>query len=213
MSPHPQYKLYYFNVRGWAERIRYIFAYAEVPFEDIRLDHDKFRAEYKSKFPFGQVPVLEIDGGKHLLAQSTAIARYLAKQFHLTGANDLEAAEADMYVDGLGDLQTHLRPVQRAKRQKEENVYKEELEKFKAEHLKNFLDRYEKFLTTNGSGHLVGSKTTWADLAVAEFLERMQHDIDEHLLDSHPKLLEFVEKIHQNPGIKHYISQRPKSDH
>lgn len=41
----------------------------------------------------------------------------------LNGSNDFEAALADMYVDGLSDLMTHLRPVQRAKRQGEEGAW------------------------------------------------------------------------------------------
>jgi len=130
---------------------------------------------------------------------------------HLTGSNHIEAAQCDMYVDGLSDLMTHLRPVQRAKHRGEESVWKEEWTKFKAEHLQQFLDRYEKFVAP--TGHLVGSKTTWADLTVAEFLERMQSELDAHVLDSHPKLLAFVEKIHENPGIKHYLSGRPKASH
>lgn len=31
--------------------------------------------------PFGALPILEIDHGRHIIAQSTAIGRYLAKRF------------------------------------------------------------------------------------------------------------------------------------
>ena len=55
--------------------------------------------------PFGQVPVLEIDG-KHHLAQSYAIARYVARQHGLAGhAHDhFEQAQVDMYADCIKDL-------------------------------------------------------------------------------------------------------------
>lgn len=53
--------------------------------------------------PFGQVPVLEVDGSK-FLAQSHTIARYLARQHGLAGQNDWEQAQADMYVDCIYDL-------------------------------------------------------------------------------------------------------------
>jgi len=212
MSPHPSYKLYYFPGRGRAEIIRYIFAYAEVPFEDVRLEREVFKSEYKPKFPFGQVPVLDIDG-KHMLAQSHSIARYLANEFHMTGANHFEAALVDMYVDGLSDLKTNMRPAQRAKNAGDENAGKEEWAKFKAEHFTPFLDRYEKVLAGNDNEHLVGSKTTWADLVIAEFLEGFQISHDAHALDSHPKLAKFVEKVLESPGIKRYISGRPKTAH
>lgn len=52
--------------------------------------------------PFGQVPVLEVDG--KMLAHSHTIARYLARQHGLAGQNDWEQSTADMYVDCIYDL-------------------------------------------------------------------------------------------------------------
>jgi hypothetical protein len=46
----PSYKLIYFNARGKAELIRFIFAYAGVDYEDERISQDKWpelkRSEY-----------------------------------------------------------------------------------------------------------------------------------------------------------------------
>jgi glutathione S-transferase len=46
----PSYKLVYFNARGKAEHIRFIFAYAGVDYEDERISQDKWpelkRSEY-----------------------------------------------------------------------------------------------------------------------------------------------------------------------
>lgn len=52
--------------------------------------------------PFGQVPVLEVDGKQ--LAQSYAIARYLARQHGLAGQDDWEQAQVDMYADCVKDF-------------------------------------------------------------------------------------------------------------
>ena len=52
--------------------------------------------------PFGQIPVLEVDG--EVIAQSTSIARFLAKEFGLAGKDHLEQAQADMVVDACNDL-------------------------------------------------------------------------------------------------------------
>lgn len=50
------------------------------------------------------MPVLEVDGKK--INQSTAICRYLAKQFGLTGKDDWENLEIDATVDNINDLRT-----------------------------------------------------------------------------------------------------------
>ncbi len=59
--------------------------------------------------PFGQLPVLEVDGV--IMGQSMTIARYLAKKFGLAGATDMEHALADMYVDSVSDLFTAYIPI------------------------------------------------------------------------------------------------------
>lgn len=48
------------------------------------------------------LPVLEMDG--KYIGQSNAIARYLARQYDLTGKDEKEALECDVLVDTLGDL-------------------------------------------------------------------------------------------------------------
>ena len=54
-------KLYYFDIYGRAEAIRLLLHYAKVDYVDERLKGHEFQ-EMKSKFEFGQVPVLERDG-------------------------------------------------------------------------------------------------------------------------------------------------------
>lgn len=46
--------------------------------------------------------MLEVDGKK--IAQSTAISRYLAKQYGLAGKNDWESLEIDATVDTIHDV-------------------------------------------------------------------------------------------------------------
>ena len=71
--------------------------------------------------PMGQIPVLEIDG-KEMVPQSIAIGRYLAKQTHTYGANDLEAAHIDAYVDLISDIYPKIRPVIMAMFQKKDEL-------------------------------------------------------------------------------------------
>ena len=74
-----------------------MFAAGGQQYEDVRLEREKW-PEHKASTPFGQLPLLEVtEGGKTLrLAQSLAIARFLARRFNLDGASDFEKAEVDM---------------------------------------------------------------------------------------------------------------------
>jgi hypothetical protein len=99
-SPSPSYKLIYFASRGRAETSRMLFKAAGQEFEDYRYpqtvkDGQYIRPEWdvdKSKYIYEKIPVLEIDGGKYIIAQSKAIERFLARRFNMLGSNEFEAA-------------------------------------------------------------------------------------------------------------------------
>ncbi len=56
---------------------------------------------YIAACPFGQLPVLE--WGDQQIAQSVAIARFVARQAGLTGKDALEDAKMDMLMDHISD--------------------------------------------------------------------------------------------------------------
>lgn len=68
---------------------------------DGSLDKGDWDARKKT-MPYGQVPVLEVDGLQ--IAQSGAIVRFLAKRLNLNGANDVEAALIDAQFEARGDM-------------------------------------------------------------------------------------------------------------
>ena len=57
----------------------------------------------KPSLPFGQLPVLEVDGVD--ICQSMAIARYLASECGLAGSSNLVKAQVDEVVDVVNDVQ------------------------------------------------------------------------------------------------------------
>ena len=57
----------------------------------------------KPSLPFGQLPVLEIDGVT--IGQSMAIARFLANEYDIAGLSNLVKAQVDEVVDVMNDLQ------------------------------------------------------------------------------------------------------------
>ena len=52
--------------------------------------------------PFGFMPVLEVDGVQ--IGQTIAINSFLARKTGLTGANDVEYAQAEAIVDYIKDF-------------------------------------------------------------------------------------------------------------
>jgi len=203
----PNYKFTYFAARGRGESIRFIFAQGGAKYEDFRITPDKW-PEYKPKMPMGQVPVLEIDG--KTLCQSTTIARYLAKEFGLVPESSFDQALCDMYVDGVNDLYPAIRPFFMDLMGMGDNKKDEHWKKF-METFNQFLDKYEKFLATNGSGYLVGKKLTWADIFVGEFTNRIVDLWEPAALKGHPKVEAHMKMVIEQPNIKKYIATRPET--
>jgi len=207
MSTH--YKLHYFPVRGRAECIRYIFAYAAVPYEEKFIEMFQEWPGIKSNYPFGTIPYLEIDGGKEWIGQSLTIARYLARQFEIGGKTPLEQAKAEMYVEGTSDLYSGYGPLIRAVISGDKNQKDEAVATFKEKYFNPYLDRYTKFLKANGGVWFVGNSLTWADLVIGEFMDKIVKCFDPTALDKHSELKEFVSRVNKIPQIAKRIAERP----
>jgi len=188
--------LTYFNGRGRAEPARLILAEAGVEYEDIRVSSP---AELKAsgKLPFGQLPLLEINGV--VFSQSMTIARYLAKKHGLYGHNDEEAAIADMVVDGFGDLMG-------AKNKAQTD---EDKQKFASQTLPTWLGFFENILKHHGGEYFAGV-FTYADLIA---LEVFGHAIQNHAdaWNAHPLLAAHHQRISSRPKVAAWIAKRPQT--
>nr|QBM06412.1 glutathione S-transferase sigma2 isoform a [Daphnia magna] len=201
----PGYKLYYFNVRGRGELSRLILHCAGVPFEDFRFEGKDWPA-IKPNMPFGQVPVLEIDGNK-MLAQSHTVARYLARQHGLAGQNDWEQSQADMYVDCIYDMHGTMRtPTWETDPVKQKELF----DKVNEETIQPHLEKVEQHIIKNGSGHLVGQGLTWADIAYyAFFTTPIMTRLGGEVFTKAPHLKKLIELVGSNPNIKKALSSCP----
>ncbi|GLV45916.1 Glutathione S transferase S1 [Carabus blaptoides fortunei] len=182
------YKLVYFNARGRAEHIRFIFAYAGIDYEDVRVAREKW-PEYKKKTPFGALPVLEIDGRS--VAQSNAVARYLARKYGLAGKDEWEELECDVLVDTLQDLKQVLWQF----RTEQDPIKKEERKvKLMRETIPFYLRKFEKVVADNG-GFSVGTDITWTDFVFATSLENFEQIFGKGALDQYPALKGLKNKV------------------
>uniref|UniRef100_A0A915AJW2 glutathione transferase n=1 Tax=Parascaris univalens TaxID=6257 RepID=A0A915AJW2_PARUN len=203
----PQYKLTYFNIRGLAEGARLMFHHAGVDFEDNRLEREDWPL-LKPNTPFGQLPLLEVDG--EVLAQSTAIFRYLGRKFGLAGKTPMEEAQVDSIFDAYKDFIAEVRPYFLVAGEDypgdKEKLLKELVIPAREKHFPGL----EKFLNKSGSGYLVGDSVTWADIVISDSLATWETLVPD-LLGNYPVLKKFVEHVRDLPNIKKWIAERPET--
>ncbi|KAJ1370327.1 hypothetical protein KIN20_032024 [Parelaphostrongylus tenuis] len=201
------YKLTYLNGRGLAECARQLFALADQQYEDVRLSREEF-ASIKSNMPFGQVPVLEIDGEE--LAESQAINRYLARTFGFAGKTPIEEAIVDSLGDQFSEYRGQIKPYLFVLF----GFASGDLDKLKKEALPardKFFGILTKFLQKNSdSGFLVGKSLTWIDLLVAEHVSDINTRVPDYF-DGFPEVKAHMEKVRSDLKLKKWISSRPQS--
>uniref|UniRef100_A0A8C5PBM5 glutathione transferase n=1 Tax=Leptobrachium leishanense TaxID=445787 RepID=A0A8C5PBM5_9ANUR len=197
-----KYKLTYFNFKGRAELIRYIFAYKNTEYEDVRVEFSEWPA-LKPSIPYGQLPVLEIDGVTY--HQSLAIARYLAKQAGLIGKTDLENARIDAIIDSIDDFISAFpwtEPDENLKKQKQD------------EYIKNNAPRLLEGLAKSlgDKSYFVGDSVTWADFHWDCISEGLEH-FDPNFAKEHANLQALKKRVRSIPTIATWLEKRPFTEH
>lgn len=197
----PSYKLTYFPIQALAEPIRFLLNYGGTKFIDYRFDRADW-PKIKPTTPFGQVPMLEVDGKK--IAQSKAISRYLAKQYGLVGKNDWESLEIDSTVDTTHDLYSHIA----AYHYEDNETVKEEKLKNAKETVPYYLERLDAQVQKN-SGYFVGGALTWADLTFVALLDYLNFMMKKDIIENYDNLKQLKQKVEEIPAIKSWIEKRP----
>jgi len=196
----PKYKLSYFDANARAEVARLILAYNKVEYEDHRFSGEQW-ASIKPEMPFGQCPVLWIDGTP--LTESGAIVRYLAAENGMNGTNTLQAAYIEMISGVLGDIYMKVPyfekdPVEKAKKMKAAFD----------DHICPGLAKMEKKFAERKADFLIGEKLSYADLAMANCL-LLTEAHDASYLKAFPQLCALKDRVKNLDGIKEYYAKHP----
>ena len=198
------YKLTYFNSRGGAETIRFIFAQAGVAYEDNRVTFEEW-PKLKPTTPYKSLPVLEVDGKQ--LAGSRVIQRLLAERFGLAGSNDFENAEITSIVETGADLAQKMGVAMFLEK---DETRKEELKKELFEVIfPKFWGSFEKLINANNApeGWIYGSKVTHADFALYNIFDYVKNV--PNLFDNYPGIRKMMKSVEELPSIAKWIATRP----
>jgi len=212
----PIVKFVYFDAQAKGELTRLLLAAGNIDYEDFRVGFSDWPGEIKATTPFGQMPVLYWDGEE--LAQSMAIARFVARKVGLAGNSDLEFCQADMIACHYEDIWTKLPKMKFAKSQEE----REELAKdFLNEFIPKFLSPLEAILAKRGNGWFAGNNVTFADLAIMCALDWLQEPLEmsfkdmnnvaerKKILDDFPLVKANYQKTNEVPFVVEWKKKRP----
>nr|P46429.1 RecName: Full=Glutathione S-transferase 2; AltName: Full=GST class-sigma [Manduca sexta]AAA92881.1 glutathione S-transferase [Manduca sexta] len=201
----PKVVFHYFGAKGWA-RPTMLLAYGGQEFEDHRVEYEQW-PEFKPNTPFGQMPVLEIDGKKY--AQSLAISRYLGRKYGLAGNDIEEDFEIDQIVDFVNDIRASAASVE----------YEQDAANKEVKHEENMKNKYPFQLNklseiiTKNNGFLALGRLTWADfvfVGMFDYLKKMLRMPD--LEEQYPIFKKPIETVLSNPKLKAYLDSAPKKE-
>merc|ERR1712059_13019 len=126
--------------------------------------------------------------------QSMAIARFLAKEFGLTGKTNMDAAEADEIVDAVNDM---FEARVRVHFEKDEDKKPGMKQQLMEETLPKGLAQLEKRLQARGGQFMAGNALTWADLQIFHFNDWVG---EKDLLNDLPGLKNLCERVGSLPN-------------
>jgi glutathione S-transferase len=207
-SKETKLELRYFDMRGRAEQIRLLLAYAKVPYTDTGLARSQW-GKHKDKMPLGQVPVLYETTGSTTksIPQSMSIMRHLARVYNLYGKTEDERVDADILADTVLDWRildynkVIYAPNFCSDKSKVTELFKERVP--------TFLKGLEKL--HKGKIFFNGDVPLYSDFMAFDALDSMccvQPDV----LNNYPKWTAFLDAMRNLDGVKEYLAKRRKSE-
>ena len=206
-------RLIYPDLPFWrAETSRLALFIGGIEFEDVRPSREEIpKMRTDGTFPFGQFPVLQVDG--KTIAQTGAIARFCGKLSGLYPSDDnYAAAKVDEVIDLCTDITIQMRPSIRETDPKLRTEMRKELSETI---LPRWLGFLEKLLEDNrDTGFFVGSSISVADLAVWRLCAWISGGIIDgiptNLLEVFPLLSVHQSKISNLPKVMEWVKKTHK---
>jgi glutathione S-transferase len=204
-------KLYFFDFNGGtADAIRVALKIGGVDFEDVRLDWAGAAEFHKKAQGLEQLPVLEVSAGKYI-GQSLAILRYAGRLAKLYPEDPLAAAEVDEVLYSIEEIQQPLS----MSNSLEGDAFVNARRKVNNETTPWVAKDLERRIQANGSGYLVGSSLTIADVQFTVYMEFVfQSGFFDHLrndaLAPYNGLTALMQRVNALPAVVEYRKAFPR---
>ena len=203
----PKLDLIYFDVRARAECARMTLAYGGIPynFTDTQgyFGCDFMTAKTSGKLPWGQLPLLAVDG--KLISQSGSINRYLASLVtkpDFIPKDPVKAALADALHETAQDL-FRIMPIVNLWT---EEKWREEKEEYFTKTLPSKLPALVKML--GFQKYFCGDAPTYADFALFTIMDLVRL-VEPGVVSQHSNISAWMARVEQLPGVKEYLESRP----
>ena len=207
MEKHPRLKLVYFKMRALAEAPQLLMHYAGLSY-DYAMSWEYYDApwsEVKPTVMFKQLPILVVDD-QHVIAQSSAILRYLNGLAGLSLENPIEAARCDAILEAAQEMFAPLNPTMNFATGDDFEQKKQAMLPM----LRSKCDDFERLLAAQGEGPFFsGAKPMHCDFAVYHHISMAQR-MHPSILQDFPHLQELLESTSSIPAIQSYLAARPE---
>lgn len=202
----PQLQLTYFDTHGGrGEPARLAMRIGNIPFEDRRFAFAEF-PEVRKSTPFGQVPVLHVDG--QVVTQSDAITRYVGKLAGLYPQDAFQALLCDEVMTAVEDVNVKIGQTF--------GLTGDALQQARESLVETTLTRYlgwlQAQLLAHGGQYFADQRLTIADLKVFVLVRwlnsgRLDHIPTDLVSRMAPDLMAHLNRVADTPAIKQYYAQ------
>ncbi|KAL2917171.1 hypothetical protein HK105_203256 [Polyrhizophydium stewartii] len=202
MTVQPSLKLTYWDITARGEPTRLALTIGGIPFEDHRVARSDW-PELKKKTPFGQIPVLTVNGVTQV-AQSNGLLRYAGTLAGLYPAADpLKAALVDQVVLHIEDMYNMLYATFVEENEERRKAARKALGDERFPPMFASLDAV--IAKHTGGKWCVGDSMTVADIGVYTFVSYFKwrdfSPMPKTLTDSYPHIMGVFEAVGAHPRV------------
>ena len=199
-------KLVYFKMRALAEAPQLLLEYSGLEYEYLMSwDHfDDVWSNVKPKIPFQQLPMMEAEDGTQI-CQSIAILQYIENKSGLSISDPTKAAEAMAILQSAQELFAPLNPTVNFATG-DDFVTKRDAMR---EGLKSRFADLARCLEKYDGKYFIDDTPRAAEFAAYHHFDLSRY-LDPEILNSFPRLLQFINDIESINSISSYLENRPK---